>query len=364
MKNKRFLLKMLLVSVVAIIVMFLSPKSVKAYFDSSDVNTRLILKTTINNYSNQGDLRYVVTEDNSGQITFSAPNGNGSVTLDYTKSIYLSSNATFDENSSDTVQLYETSDFDITDSSFFNGTTVYLYEVYDFDISSGLAINADAFTANFSNGDYVYVNISNTSVVNNSMSEYSYSSTNQCRPTMYLEGVYDDEDLDDRTGTYYNSICYSEGGSKTAIIEKGTINMPRFFWKFYGTASGNLLPAGGFYIGDSEATVNDSSMWNECKYSAFVNFANATISYVGSDDNYVDSDGSHTYTKTSNGYGISDSTDLSSYLSDGEYKISRSMDANLNKDNPTGVFFDVMPFVVAIVIAGAGVILLKKNSVK
>lgn len=364
MKNKRFLVKTLVVSFVVMMAMILKPTKVNATFDSSDVNTRLILKTTINNYSNLGDLCYEVNVPSSGTLAFTAQNGDGSVDVNYTKTIYLSSDSTFSETSSNNKELDESSEFTMTDSTFDNGETVYLYEVYDFAISNGLAINADAFTATFSDGDYLYLDISNTYVRNNAMSEYSYNATNKCRPTMYLEGIYDNGVIASRDGNFYNSICYSDGDSKTTVLDKGTINMPRFFWRFNGTASGNLLPSGKFYVGSNEATANNDGTWYETRYSDFVSFANSTIRYEGTDNNYIDEDGEHTYTETQAGASIDDNSSLESYLDNGDYKVSRSMTVTLNKDNPTGVFFDVMPFMVAIVIAGVGVVLLKKNSVK
>ena len=355
MKNQKLFLKLVLAIILVAIAFLLKPINANATISGNE-NYRLVVVTTINNWETQYDLAelYLNTENTSGSVSDS----NNNVSLGYSVSFYLSDD-----------EVYDNGDEPISSGSlysdkFSSGSNVYLLEVYDFEVSDGYALDDRALTFTLPCNNYVSSYISNTALQNAIMSNYSSSFS----PTAFVDGVYNSSevnlsnDYDDRD--YYNMI-YFNTGSKTDTISRGTITNPKFFVSFTGTASGNILPHGSFNVGSGDGTVT------QVTYSQFKDFANATITYEGSDDYYINEDnGSHSFTQSQEGYNFTDETNLASNEhvtvdEDGcNYTVSRSMNVVNNKDNPTGIFYNVLPFVVAIVIAGAGVVLLKKNSIQ
>ena len=357
MKKQKILLKLALISVIVIASMLLNPTKANANFEN---NNTLVISTYVSNWSNFSELSVSGSGSTSGEMTFTN-NGDISVSIPYTKAFYLSDDDTFDGSDSE---------IDLSSSSTINSSVIsesyssfYLLEVYEFDISDGMAIDADYLTAHIGDTNTLSLNnISNENVISRSMADYESGSL-----TVYLESVYSSSEYE--TGrSYINYIYLSEGSNKTTELSRGSIVMPKFEFAFSGSATGNLLPYGTFEGSNSLASAKSGKgSYVECTESAFIDFANADIQYVGSDDNFIGSDGNHEYrSEVRYGANLSSDSDLSNYYDSSSqvYRISRSMTVSNNRENPTGVFFDVLPFVVAIVMAGVGVVLLKKNSIE
>lgn len=355
MKNKKILLKLVLAIVVVAIMFVLKPINANATISGNE-NYRLVLVTTINNWE---------TTRGFSNLTLNTNNTNGSVydehnyvSLDYTVSFYLSSDSEYD--SSD----ISISDGTLYSDDFSNGDTVYLLEVYDFTVSNGYALDDQAISFTLPVDSYLSTYVENTALANTIMSGYSYNFA----PTAYIDGVYDSSIVGGSESRNFYNMIYFNSGSKTDTISRGTIDDVKFYVSFTGSKSGNILPDGTFNVSTGLNGTEQVSYYN------FINFANATITYEGTDDNYINENNSvsgntsHTYTESQEGYGFSNSTNLNSNehvsVSGSNYTVSRIMNVVNNKDNPTGIFYNVLPFVVAIVIAGAGVVLLKKNSIQ
>lgn len=357
MKNKKLLLKLVL-AIMVVAIMFIS-KPINVHADdidgSSNGNYRLVLSTRIDNWD--PDYRFnnftLYTSDTSGTINLGE--NNSGLTLDYNVNFYLSSNDQYD--SDDDLSI---SSGDLSSDNFVSGSKVYLLEVYDFDIPSGYALDNKELSFELPLNSYIYTNITNNDLNRAMMSNYQ-GSTNTV--TAYIDGVYDGEDVSESRGFYDMIYFKDESDSKTDTKSRGSVFNPKFYVSFSGTKKGNLLPNGDF---DVRSGLDGPE---QVSYSGFIEFANATITYSGEDSGYYNVENkSHSFEETQYGYGFNDNTNLSSASNvraeGNSYTVFREFNVENYKDSPTGIFYNVLPFVVAIIVAGAGVVLLKKNSIQ
>ena len=98
MKNKKILMKLLMISIVLVAFILINPIEVHAF----DQNQTLIIKTQINNWDEDASLYLVKKENASGSVTI-----NGQ-TVNYTKKVYLDDSEYFSSSDAEEITSYAT----------------------------------------------------------------------------------------------------------------------------------------------------------------------------------------------------------------------------------------------------------------
>ena len=375
MRNKRLFFKLIVMTLIIALAIIFNPTTVHA----SDDNY-LVVATKIQNYNNFGEVSLVKKDSASGSISLG-----GATTVNYTKTVALSEDTTYDGSDYDIYNYSSASigdaivlmgrdgDTDSLTSNFSQGSTVYLLEIYEFDSDDFEYVTQSTYDFTLPNADYLRFDYTNSYLNSEALSDYSYDASTAFDPEVHYEGLYSSSDVTDGRDVYDYLYFTGTGSAKSRTIDKGTIVVPNFFASFNGSVYGNLIPYGSFRLDSNDSLASTNTDSTRVAYTTLVSFANATISYSASDDSYLSSNGGHDFYRSQSGRSWGSDTYLPdqsgmSYSTDNEgtpsYTYVREWSITENRDNPTGVFLNILPFVVAIVIAGAGVVLLKKNSIK
>ena len=377
MRNKRLFFKLLVMTLIIALAIIFNPVTVHA----SDDDNYLVVVTKIQNYNNFGEVTLVKEDDASGSISVG-----GIATVDYTKKVVLSDDTTYSSGDveitdyagastgTDIILMGDNGDSGSYTTYFQDGSTVYLLEIYEFDSDDFEYVTQSTYDFNIPNADYLKFDYTNDYLNAAALENYPYSANAEFNPEVHYEGLYSSSDVTDGRDVYDYLYFTGTGSAKSRTIEKGTIVVPNFFASFNGSVYGNLVPYGSFSFEGTGASISSTnSDPTRISYSNLIAFANSTVSYSASDDSYLSANGEHSFYRSQSGKSWGYYTDLAeqsgvSYNTDSEgtpsYTYERSMTVSENRDNPTGVFLNILPFVVAIVIAGVGVVLLKKNSIK
>lgn len=379
MKSKKLMILFTILAF-AILAFVFTPE---VHADTYENNSIIKVKTTIRNWSKDNYLNY---------------NANTNSIPGVTKSVYLTDgyNTTVDITNLGNVDLgadgnYSTiRDFHNGDdleglNNFSEGSTVYLYEKYDFSeklnqTNYSSPLNYTENIAEISLGSLTYD--SYYDIINaNAMKNYNSNSIDSI--TAYMDVVYGTEDPSQNSSSNIVKYLYTQsGGEKTSELDLGEIIIPRFDIYMNLEAKGNLLGSGYFradmqywdeltgnVLGWSEEdeywykSDNTSKIYNrDYGFTTTESLANALYGFnyyykeIGKDDGY-DLNVSRT--------GWDDNELRASYNSDyGTYKLYISGTIEEHRDVPNGIFYNILPYAIAIALASIGVIILKKHSVK
>ena len=384
MKNKKIYLFIVAIVLLAIM-LFATSTNVYASngvsFESGTSNTTFYVYTAIERWTPANDL--VFTKNDNWSESW------------YTKRVYLSD--TTDLSSTNSVEITESMlDTDTNEVSLnginhsnFNiftcGSTVYLVEEYDIsdleDNASYSDFKIDNENTNYSLPckDRLSLDIDDSSIVNTSMSQYSPSNHE-----LYIQAKYQSSSVSESNrDIYIYPFLKDSSNSKVTSESQGTIQLPIFNIDVDSlSASGNAMHAGYFQFdwsnfGDSSfiSSNNSSSVsssygylsgnlikkdnYSLLSYSDLSNISNSiSVTYSWSDQNVA--------TKTSSS--ISFSADIGSIGTDSSttnaYKRTISGSISRDASAPNGVFYNVLPFAIAGIVAILGIVILKKNSIK
>ncbi|MBQ3408643.1 MAG: hypothetical protein IJH12_05530 [Clostridia bacterium] len=390
-----------------VILMLLSTGEVKAA--TTYQNTDLYVRTTIERWNyHYKDLVFTKYDD-----------WGGSGTNDwYTKTVWLTNSASGDPEEIAQDSDWRTECIEIEESyfdennkvsldsghfstSFDENETVYLVEKYHINTSSGnLSYTIGEWNTNnaLPCRDRLDFSFDYSSGIAQTIKETSMNEYNpQNSYTVYIKALYDTDDVtaNDRGTIVYFNLENSE--TKTLEKSQGTINLPVYAIKVDLTARGNVMEAGKFAVGRAFPSDGDWSNWGE----VFCDDSDLGItSSVGRATGYIlDSYDSET-NENMNFQGISnrtindfyifynangdiwdfyDNESWIGYLDRSDFSLSSLVaDSTLpntyvrtisgtyenNQTAPNGIFYNILPFTIAGIAAIAGIVLLKKNSIK
>ena len=413
MKNKRIFMLMFIVGLFAIM-LFINPNKVHAAANDNVVNNTLEVTTKIERWTRSNDLIFIKNDDWGGNSTW------------YTKTVWLRGTS-IDTSETIEVQIQE-SDFELDDSdgkykcslegwnydNFAYGTDVYLVEKYDVSKlknQDNIVPGETTYTNYYLPcQDRLQLSVNNNTIKSNSTSGYNNPANSY---QLYIKCVYHGNPTEENRPRDI-IVNMENSDEKVTTKSQGTINLPVYRLKIDSlTASGNMMPAGRFSIygllyGDGdydtvdclvygtfghEATSSFGSangyIYSASEYSCFdynfittVEFDDPTdvvyfwkgtegdidacgqnlnggsySPYENIDEGY---DGSYYYipVETSISELVQDSNGSNTYVRTISGSISNSTSA------PNGIFYNILPFAIAGILAVSGIILLKKNSIK
>lgn len=373
MKNKKIYLILFAVALFAIM-LFANTTDVHAtVYGAED----FYIRTKIERWSDNNDLVFTKNDDWNGTW--------------YTKTVYLTTNETGDPtdttNGGTYVQITEErldneNKYYLNINNFQNGSDVYLVEKYH--ITSTSSMNAVLGGTGSSNTlpsndslDFSFDTSTGTigeTIKNNSMQNYYPDGSYSIKAVL----LYDSSDPSSeyRSTDIYLSMSDFSGDTsvKTDSESKGTINLPIYGLKAGLRASGNLVSAGYFGVEVDTGSNND-------EYPNAGSGIGSTSGYVEKNDNYS----LRSYESITNYYStpwyywnsnaatssgrenvqnieiseLTQDTDLTNtYYRTiyGTYEDSQSIS--------NGIFYNILPFAIAGLVAIAGIVILKKNSIK
>ncbi|MBQ3408644.1 MAG: hypothetical protein IJH12_05535 [Clostridia bacterium] len=375
--KKRYLF--ILTFAIFAILMFLSTGEVKAstIFQGGD-NQVFYVRTKIERWSNNNDLVFI-KNDNWG----------GSEANDwYTKTVWLTSLETGDPENGASYQIQASALNNnrlilnnLEGSPFSQGDTIYLVEKYVINTTShnlryevgetisNILPSADRLDFSFDYSSGIGQTIKNTSMQNYTP-EDSYS--------LYTTAIATDTDVAaDRDTNVW--IYFGTATNKLQNKSKGTINLPVYAVKIDLTAQGNALKSG--YISGCIGDIRIGKYLDErCESSVGSASGIVTYDYCFNDITnkaisdytfyyYWLEDGNDFYGAVCGGDCIEfDNLTMSSLSVDNiePNTYTRTIAGTLERNQtvPTGIFYDILPFIIAGMVAIAGIILLKKNPIK
>ena len=380
MKNKRIFMLMFIVGLFAVM-MFMNPNEVHAA-TTYNTNFDFVKVTEIQRWTPENDLIYRKVENWGGDSTW------------YTKEVYLSNTATpdFSTNSWQLMEITDNGDTFYNEGSDYEGQTLYLIEKYTINLTSvgdSLAVGETNIAGYIPTGDYLDFNFNNTTIKTNSTINYikneSSNSYQACVEKLFTSGTADTENRDTTVYAYVKN----SSEAKVTSASRGSIVLPIFNLKVSMSASGNMVPAGHFAIhfarddqywgNDIDANTSTSSLGSASGYFLKKDYC-SSLTY-----DYFSNPVYDVYYRWSNNepdiYGKSYSNigNWNQYeLNSSEYTVSEieedtgnntyyrtvSATLNWNKTAPNGIFYNILPFAIAGILAVAGIALLKKNSIK
>lgn len=392
MKNKKIYLFIVTMVLIAIM-LFANSTNVYASngvsFESGTSNTTFYVYTAIERWTPANDLVFTKNDEWSGSW--------------YTKSVYLRD--TNDSNYTNSVEITEsmidTDTHEVSlngiNNSNFNiftyGSTVYLVEEYNISSLTSEASYSN-FTIDQENTDYslpcedrlsLGIDTSNSmerTIVNTSMSQYT-SPNSSCQ--LYIQSKYQNSSItESNRDIYIYPFMKNSLSEKVTKLSQGTIKLPIFNVDVNSlSAYGNAMHAGGFqldlsnfgdstFISEHNSPTGVSSSYGYYSGHIIQNDNYSLLSY--SDLNSLSNSVNATYSwssqdvATNSSDSISFSADLGSIGTDStttnSYKRTISGSISRETSAPNGVFYNVLPFVIAGIVAILGIVILKKNSVK
>lgn len=380
-------MKKLFVFLFALVVMFGFTNTVKAdsYDSSNEMKGKIVVRTTINNWSSTNDLVYDVdVNDNFVNDTDGWLYSNNNY---YTKTAYLEGKI----NNVTTQKNLSFQDYNLDQNNNFNfdeGTTVTLVEIYDFNDYLNEQYRS-SFADYEQNQDALSGNIGNsiTSIISEDKLKFSWEDddtldsfdryilsytkgTNfDASRSIYFDYVYDSENISTSRNIVEYLYSSNDNTTKSNIITRD-LNVPRY--RVYGSlsAKGNIAGLTEFqlqlpdsrtcYCGHSSC----SGYFSDYGSNEPANLSYEEIKYVleNSPIAYGAGGGSGATVYT---YGNSWSdANMSQDWSDGVLTVSFTQSGTENVSVPNGLFYNILPFVIILGIAGAGFVILKKNKVK
>ena len=375
MKNKRIFLVFIL-SALFLFALAGTSKASNSIYDGSGSYTNFEVKTKIERWSPANDLVFVKNDSWSSEW--------------YTKRVFLrgkydGSDVEYEINES---SFEEISTYSNTYSRaialkdmgpFTPGSDVYLVEKYNV---SSIASNTSSLEAGLDghvfddipSNDRLVFDIDDSYIVSEAMTNYPSSFDKK----IYIDTRYQSGDPSDglNRDLYLYVYMKDNSGSKTDEISKGTIELPIFRVDTYFTATGNTMPAGTFTMPSAmhapDWGTNDpdiSSGYGRTIGRALYNSEYSLISYrdvQSLDDNSITYSWSseERIATSSNSISISPSLSGRENYDNHIYAYTLSGSATSDKSAPNGIFYNVVPFVVAGVIAVAGIIVFKRRSTK
>lgn len=384
MKNKRIIF--IFMFILAAAILFVNPEKVKAsdsISTGSDSYNQFEVTTKIERWTPVNDLVYVKEDDWS--------------TSWYTKTVFLRgtlrstgseaeveiSSSDFEYNSSVggyAVELGTSDPSSSYDFDFEYGSTVYLVEKYDI---SNITNEGHTFVVNdidtsysIPTNDYLDFTFNDSTVESSSKYDYDPSSSQQVYIEARFQSSTPSEEYRDK---YLYPYLKDSNDSKTYTVSQGTINLPIFCVYVDFSASGNMMPAGYFripdlpsvYWGSNNANISSGYGYangyviRNDEYSLLryndVDYSSRTVEYVWNEYDVVATSGSSS--SISKMVDVSRSS-RSRSVTENIYDYRLSTTINEDSSAPNGVFYNILPYAVAGIIAVAGIVLLKKHSVK
>ena len=353
MKNKKIYLILFAVALFAIM-LFANTTDVHA----SDTNYTLKVETTINNWQEGNGLIFVKVDENWEDISFNDGY------FQYTKTVYL-------QKQGETTKHAITSSEYLSnfDGYFENGDTVKLIEEYTFrSTGSKLAVQQD-FTID--SDDYLTLGTLDQGEATGKWSTgaewqrtyassalSNYNGENMGTLTAYYDGFYE--------SAYKYYFYFADGNNKTTTYDRGQINLMSFRVYADFDVSGNLVGPDSYYWYVSPHTAN--SFGNYTETSSYEVVSADQFNAVVSDDFdiYICGTPQVNNASTSFNYGTSWSdANVSSVETSGDYMyVTLTQSGDFSVTPPNGIFYNILPFAVAGLVAIAGIVILKKNSIK
>ena len=369
----------------------------------------IYVETNIDRWSPANDLQFYSTRCSSAVIEGVDVNGNDlSVNLDCGTEVSLG----FEFDGSD-------SSWNNYPYKFKSGSVVTVRETLDYSNEScGATLCQESEIGNFSETS-LSLNIPDSEQYKDEMIEKTFDNVSTDTYNVYMDRVYEDE-YSNYTVSY---IYLNDGGTKGDTINLGTILLPIYKINYDLSAKGNFLPRGywsiefdssdtmPYALSDVEfnfdktsetdvggprtdGTYIDRGVNNNGNYYSFLSYSMfdrigvskiLDVKYIGVDtvDNNVSSAYSTDYSLYSTEFdrlskttgnvsavrraynpnqnvGIvkADSSDDNTYV----YTLNQDIENNVSV--PNGIFYNIIPFILIIAVAGIGIVIIKKRSVE
>lgn len=383
MKNKKIYLFIFAI-ILGTIMLFANSTNVYASqdvdFESGTSNTTFYVYTEIERWTPANDLVFEKHDDWSGSWYTKRVYLRDDYDSNYNHSVEITSSM-LDSNNKVSLNGINNSDFNVFDC----GSTVYLVEEYDISNLDDYASYSD-FTIDEENRDYslpcedrLSLDIDDSSIVNTSMSQYSPSNHE-----LYIQAKYQSSSVSESNrDIYIYPFLKDSSNSKVTSESQGTIQLPIFNIDVDSlSASGNAMHAGYFQFdwsnfGDSSfiSSNNSSSVSSSYGYLSgnLIKKDNYSLLSYSDLSNISDSISvtyywSSQYVATNSSSSTSFSANIGSIGTDSSttnaYKRTISGSISRDASAPNGVFYNVLPFAIAGIVAILGIVILKKNSIK
>lgn len=383
MKNKRIFLVFIL-SALFLFALAGTSKASNSINTGSESYSTFEFTTKIERWSQANDLVFVKNDSWSGdwytKRVFLRGQYNGSDVEYEITANKLSSIDTYDGSYNHAVALKDKGPDG--DWLFDLGSDVYLVEQYDVSSLANYysnehwTVGATDSSHSLSSSDRLVLDVNDSTITDTSFANYNPSSSDK---TLYVEARYQSETPSSENRDLYLYVYMENNSEKTNEVDQGTINLPVYEVYVDFTAYGNCMPAGTFSApsalsapewGSNNPTTSSNYGYYQGRALYNSNYSLITYRDIQSldDDSITYSWSSNEHVVATNGgssYSVSPDlscTDYDTYYN--EYTFTLSGTISANRSAPNGVFYNIIPFVVAGVIAVAGIIVFKKRSTK
>lgn len=356
MKNKRIYLLLFAIALFALM-LFANTTDVHA----SDTNYVLNVETTINNWQEGNDLIFVKVDNDWEDV--SCDEGR----LQYTKTVYLQ-----ESGNSTTYPITETKK--LSYYSFSTGSTVKLVERYEFTGSD----NNMAVERSFGINSQDYITLGSLDNNGDLIADSKWSQKTGWKKTYsdtafeYYEGAemgtlyaYYDSFYEGAYRYYFYFV--GDNNSKTTTFDRGDINLMSFRVYTDFDLSGNLVGPDSYYWYISPSSTSSTDSFDETTDHIVVSAGQ--FNDIVNDNYYIyicgtpQVDNASTSFSYGSSWGAANRSSVQTSGNDYMY-VTLTQSGDFSVTPPNGVFYNILPFAVAGLVAIAGIVILKKNSIK